>query len=873
MAAIATVLVQAWPRCFDEAIRRLLQAVLVATVLVVPWHYGTVTWTDQTVLAYLGSIIGLLTGALVWRQGWPVPPRIAWALSGLLVLGMLQVAPMPRFVWETATVGGAFERQVAEQSEWFIQRMDRTSDGALELDDVGSATWSIHPLQTRATLASMSVAIVFLLASAVSFSSRRSSTILFAAMGIVGFAHAFIGVLQAVAWSQWTLLDMPRPSYFGTFVSRNTAPQFYAIGTGATLSLLGLWASRRRADRIDPRYYVRYPAVNLLARIRRRAEELIRDMDIGSILCILLLVFMLVAVFGAASRGGVLAWFGAAVITLIYAFSRDRTIARYAIFLVALGAISGILVVTLELDDATLERLSTVMEEAESETNPRYRIWLDALSVPNFWWMGSGAGTFHFMIIPWLSMVGSWPYHAESIYVETLASFGLPGIGLLVWGMSTIYREIARDQSRTRRPWRIGIVFALSVICLQSLVDFSLIIPGVYITLVAMVGSWWSVDREDDPGRAADARGRPAHRYWAWGILGILLGSAWMVGIGPLGEFARGERWKQMADRQQSLVEMRLPSSPSPELSIHAGRIVQRNAELLAERLDWPPELEAVKQRLSDAIVLSASFRAPPDAWLAEVGGVIRSDPAIREELERSMTLFPRAVVACPMDWRAALGIARGDCGSLSARSRARNLARLAVLTRFLPSLQTQMGVVALWSGDREIGNRFLSLAVARTPDSMYRLVPLLNGTLTAEEAANILGRAPLRILALAQRVNGNPSVVRQLLEYVDRSEIEELASDVADWRSIAWYARQVQDDQLSIRALRQVARLAPQDHAARFELAKLLDQQGEIDEAMRWIRQAERRSDRNSVYRTYREHLEQRLSEPATGGLPTSPQ
>ena len=82
--------------------------------------------------------------------------------------------------------------------------------------------------------------------------------------------------------------------------------------------MLGIlvWWSNSKKDNVDKKYYVRYSAVNTLARMRQRLEDLVIDLDAVSIVCIFAATFMLVAVLATASRGGILACIAAAAVIL-----------------------------------------------------------------------------------------------------------------------------------------------------------------------------------------------------------------------------------------------------------------------------------------------------------------------------------------------------------------------------------------------------------------------------------------------------------------------------------------------------------------------------------------------------------------------------
>ncbi len=289
-------------------------------------------------------------------------------------------------------------------------------------------TLSIHWVQSRASAAMLAAALACLIAGGVLFHSRNWELVLLGVVALTGLAVAMLGLLQSVAWNKWTLLPMPTSTYFATFVSRNSAPQYLAIGLGACMGLLSWWTSTK-SDEEDKKYYVRYPAVNVVARLRRRVEELLTDLDAVSLLCVFTATFLFVAVLAAGSRGGILACIAASIITLCLTLGTKQSYARTVGLVTAVVAGGMMLLTTLDLDTAIFDRMDSVNEEAYKLDNGRFTVWYMILSQPSVWISGAGWGTF---ILPFCPLISRRKF---GFITQRMSIWRF----LLSWGSSVCY--------------------------------------------------------------------------------------------------------------------------------------------------------------------------------------------------------------------------------------------------------------------------------------------------------------------------------------------------------------------------------------------------------------------------------------------------
>ncbi len=831
------------------------------------------------------GIVGLIflsAIAAARLQRLPLSTPIAWSLISLATMATLQSVPLPHSIWRLIGAGANFQQQVDELGREYEALLEKNRP---ESEPAGSNTnppsipisapqsISIYPLQTRASAAVFASAIAMLIASGVLFRDTRWMLALLSVLSITTLLNGLLGVFQSVAWNRWTLLEMQTDAYFSTFVSRNSAPQYYAIGIGATVGLLAWWTKRRGGDAADRRYHVRYPAVNAFARLRRRLEELVTDLDTLSVCNVFAVTFLFVAVLATTSRGGILACIGSTLILLVMSVA-NKGLGRSSVLLGTIAAVVLILLTSLELDDVILKRLGTISSEATSVANPRYRLWLAALSNPHDWLLGCGMGTFHFAVLPREGFQGSWAYHAENVYIEVLTEFGFVGLSIAVVGLAWLLRRLrvsgVTSKTRSGDPTRPAAIFAVAAIALQSFVDFSLIVPAVFLSLAALVGCFCL--RCLPSGHSPKTEKGSPPSPWKDRLLVALVVAIMAQGVTPLLGFAAAEpiewRMKYLGgyEANRDLLDRYLEAprtETTPELSLQIARVRQAQAErLVLDSSRWPAELPTeIRAAFSEADKISAAFRGAPAGTLSELKDIASADESVLPALRRSAVEGAQAVSACPHDWRASWAIARGDCGQLSTTERAENYARLVLLTYHYPQLRQKLGTVAFWAGERSIGLDVWRRLIAATPGQAVQIAELVGTHVSLSELNQVLPKSPWIRIRVAQRLvaNKNP-LAQEFTESLDLAPLQWTANSLTQWKLLVWAASHSGSAEIEIRALTRIAELAPTDHQTRHRLARLLENADKLEDAIHWMEQAVRRSRSIPQYVEYLEHLKKKL-------------
>ncbi len=526
-----------------------------------------------------------------------------------------------------------------------------------------------------------------------------------------------------------------------------------------------------KSDEADKKYYVRYPAINAIARFRRRLEELVADLDAISLICVFSATLLFVSVLAAGSRGGILACMAASVLTLCVSLGTKKSYARTVGLVAAIGCGALLLLTTLDLDGAVWERIDSVNEEAYNLNNGRFTVWQMVLSQPSCWLPGCGLGNFHFAILPaYRAEPSAWFYHAENLYIELLAEMGIVGfvIGLigLIWLILRIRWCVVTG--RRGAPTFIATTLAVAAVALQSLVDFSLIIPSVFIPLAALVGCFLArtyspefgkksgrSDQRKKAQRGSDQRTEkelPSNSLWSGiptsiALLSLVLFSIW-IGSQPLQGFAFAEQLNsEIGDLQQPSSERGGDSTEAviaaidpekadrfashPEVNLQVGRLLQKfAAEQFETQLPWPSNLKSEeKAALSEPAHIAATYRADHDQRMIELRKLTYALPQQVEALKRSAKRMAAAASACSLDWRGELGVLRSDLDCFPPNIRARNYARLLGVTGHSHLLPASIGSTALAAGEKEVGRRFLHDYLVRIPK---QVIPVALGSLSS---------------------------------------------------------------------------------------------------------------------------------------------
>lgn len=873
------------------------QAAILGLVIYLPWPYGSARWEDQQ---YLPLVAGI---ALICALGANLCSTKIFrsvhllALAVLLLIGFLQAISVPEWAWNSFGRGARFESEVQSlASELGVEA------SASEMFANSGVALSISPEHTKAALSVFSSAVAVFVASALVFRTRLSATILLGVLMLNGTCFAVFGIYQALV-AEEMLLPGLGPSSFGTFVSRNSAPQFLAVAIGAAIGLFVY--QHREQKRGDQRYTVKYPSVNPAARLRRLMDDVSNGFGVSTALPLVALVILATAVLIANSRGGTIAGglAGLACITVIITKLKGSTtnVLLFAGIIVLVGSV----LVWSELDTAIGQRLDSINEEAYERDNARIDLWQLVLGQRESYLLGSGLGTFHFAIVPeYAGPKSVWFYHGENVYLEVMSNLGILGLlaalALVVATFQLILKPVKKDL--LSKSLKIAALFPVVAISLQSLVDFSLFIPGVCIPFVVLLGALLGRDevmatstRKTRKSRSSAESGREENQTEKMrkhksksrsrrkekksgddrlpGFApSALVGTVFLLSLAAYGSeslfaFGEAERIARLSARteEKTIVNVTdLKFEDHVATKLQRSRTMQENAKVaLSEGTSWPVEFdEATITRLSRPEFFTAAFFESSDPTLKPLMEIVAANTQAVDWLNACSSDFSDVISGSPLDGRGYWGMLRSNLGQLSNEELSQVYLRILMTYRHSPKVLLASGQHALLTGHKEEGLRLLQELVPGSSFARYHLSRMVGGALKPEDLFAILPESQLERVALADQLRraGKTDILKAVINQSDLALAMEQASRATDWTQIAWAAEQIEDSETRLAALKKATLANPLNHSIAYSHAKALYEAEDFESALEEINSALSLAKDNAIYKKLRTEIQQRM-------------
>ena len=423
---------------------------------VYPWAY----WPLIEMCAVLG-IAGLVAAGR--RALWP--PDGLTICFALVTLGLgLQLIPLPYETFVSLTP--AADRFLDQQYLRY------------HLVRPGSHALSITPAATMVTVALVAALSVCFLGLTRSLDVTDVQTLVRRLL-VFGVFMAVLAVVQRAAinpedplvYGFWRPLHRTVP--FGPFINRN-----HFAGWMVMLAPLAIGYSFA-VFRTSPRPRRRTAGAWLTWLMRPEASRF------G--LSAFAVFTMVASVVLSGSRSGLASLAAAIIVIGVIVVMRERGSVRglAAVYLTVLVA-AAILWVGV---GTTIERFALVGEDLPH----RWNAWRDTVRViADFPMFGVGGGAFADVMMQYQSFGRTTFYReAHNDYLEFLAEGGLlvaiPAVIALVLFVRLVLRRLREDDDDPVRPWlRLGAVGGLAGIAMQSLVEFSLQMPGNAVLFVVL---------------------------------------------------------------------------------------------------------------------------------------------------------------------------------------------------------------------------------------------------------------------------------------------------------------------------------------------------------------------------------------------------
>jgi O-antigen ligase len=396
--------------------------------------------------AILGTI-GLLLG-----RG-PMPWSVAVGLLLVAVAAGLQLVPL-----DPATLERVSPAAVT---------IHREQNLAVAMGTTRELTLSIDPSRTRLGLAFLGAFGALLIGSA-RMLGRGSARQLATGIVMLGVALALVGIIQRATFNgkiYWFWVPQQGGTPFGPFVNANHFAGWMLMGVPLAIGAFAASVSRGMKD-VKPGFRER-----LLWFSSPEANK--------SLLLAFAVLTMTLALVLTLSRSGMLGMAGALLLASIVMARRQtsrprRAILRAYLLFVALLVVSWV----------GLDRIAAEFSEIDpTSINERPAIWADTIRIAQaFWLTGTGLNTYGVSTLYYqTSIPGQHLREAHNDYLQ-LAAEG--GVLLAVPIVATIAAFVWAVRRRLREDvgsiwWiRMGAVTGLLAIAVQSLVEFSLQMPG-----------------------------------------------------------------------------------------------------------------------------------------------------------------------------------------------------------------------------------------------------------------------------------------------------------------------------------------------------------------------------------------------------------
>ncbi|KAA1262401.1 O-Antigen ligase [Rubripirellula obstinata] len=576
------------------------QALIILGVVCSAWHLGGVTTTSLHAMS-IGSLVVLVIAAAVMllRQKRDpicfVIPAIACLFCGYAILhGMLGF--------------GNHSNQIGAET---VKAIDAAMVGLGAAPETIMSDFDSSLLghRTQTALVPLASGIAFLIGASVFFVDRRSRVVF--AVAVLANAVALVcwGFIQRAGSNEFILPGMLHKFDtvpFASFIYKNAgaAALIPAIAIAAVALLKGRtfqWSTSSGVSQVERSSY----------------GSASKFFEVGNLILISAALFLSAGLVISLCRG---AWLSV-VVALVIAFVVDRRLKLTKANL-STAALGGLVVITLlsilggneiaraRAGDVSLDRIAS---------DQRWSHWPDGwdTAIANFP-VGSGLGTYRYATLPHQRTVHkSWFQNAHNQYLETFTESGVIGLVLLLVAIAWLARHcfglIREGADSSSRRWGLIGLIVLASGCIQSAIDFVLIIPANLYLYAAIFGVAIACSK-----RPIDSS-EPRSPWWGWNpdwkLPAATVLASTVIVIASI-SFSSDQRHAERVLTKTSVGN--LSSQPTDERIDQAmGHLTQA-----IERLPNSPDLHARRAaweiiRMRTAILQLAKQSGEPISWKA----------------------------------------------------------------------------------------------------------------------------------------------------------------------------------------------------------------------------------------------------------------
>lgn len=784
---------------FARAVTNLSELLILILVCVSPWLFGAVDETFELVL-----FIGLAVVLILWgvrgiaeREVTVKRCSVTLCLITIFILGVWQLVPLPRSI---------FEHIAPSTSATYQRLMPKVLESISEDPLPGKSAESNFPISfypgaTRHWLVNM-LALIALFVTVRNHADRSEAlTKLSIAIVINGSLLAVYGVMQFFSSSDRGLIYWTYSSSgaaFGPFVNRNHFAFHTNLAIGFAIGLLLSRATRHQVGN-QPllRGLLRDPTALWIA---------------GG------LALMISSTIFCLSRGGFLALTTALAIVGPLAISGGRSLWRAA----ALGLSLAIALAMLTWFglDRVEARLATLWSGEAMLDGRGYLMRHCWPLVRAFGLWGTGYGTFQYvepLVFHTATDVGTVYEHAHNDYLEDLIEGGALRLGLRLIAIVLVVR-LALQAFRRPSPdgsngMLLGLLFGFITVVVHSFFEFGLFVPA--IAWLATVTTAHLCNTADRPhgGRSDAFVFRPPAPIVALVLFGVL---AWIF----CDHGARNRSVHALRHEARNLRRMALAGTGSAASEI----------AVLHEAAKLRPDDATIRVLLADAYFATSrevSASSPRDSEQALGAGL--------QQILRARELCP--LLATP---HARLAYYVGHFAS--AESRTTYMDRAKFLAPADPQLWYLCGQLEWEDGNQDAACENWKRSLALSPRYRTRILSQSAAGLSTDQFLNqLLPDEPQVLWAAAHELypRAEDAPLRKPLfeKAIRLAEIQPQPWTAEQWHTVALLKQALELRDEALAAYRQAVRRDPLRVDWRCELASLLHESGDSEEAWRQVR------------------------------------
>jgi O-antigen ligase len=682
---------------------------------------------------------------------------------------------------------------------------------------------------------------------------------LFGVVAANGAAFAFFGIAQQLVWNGQIYGRVPltqggRP--FAAFVNSNNAGGYLnlCLAAGIGFAMYAFSHSGPTASGATGR------TGNWFRHAFEYLGNEISQLNWQKLASLVMLTLIFAGLLCTLSRGSWCALLVSivVVIAILAANKRAAYVAGTLVLVVALGF--G-LVDWLGRTNSIGERWESLQTQLTNPSDGRLAHWPDGVrAASNFWFLGSGFGTYRYVYRPYATTDNVWFYHAENQYIEALCEGGILGLGLMLAAIATMAfacQTLLRDRNQARRICGIVGTYALVSQVVHSLFDFGLYLPANMALFALICGavagaSAWPV-RAPDYRRAFVSN--LSSRKDLQATIATLLFCAVLLGVTDLDRCSAVETALEVSsDRERSVASVTsqilalssaLEKTPShaeaqydlAQLWVHRYRL--RSMEQLARLAPKGTSNDELWPLTLPIVVHGTIYRYLQQGRTIELENLRRSEP-VQTDLANAARALLRATRSCALLPRSHLLLAEiapilsQDAATVSW------LSSVPFLSGGNTKLLKECAIAQMQAGQIQDALATLRRLVELSPAQLLEALQL--AALVAEPAVIVQEIAPSSPHLLVQ-VAGSDYVKnddRLRLALLSRAtELMRYAGlDPADYCQLeASIHILMQRDEQAIDSLQKAVAARPEEASWRYELAILLQKQGDVQHALEHAR------------------------------------